>query len=68
MTSIEMIKYLQEKEEISRQEGIKSIIVDFYVFLYKLNIRPMLNKHIDGNLWNSYDFMHKYSPIYKKKV
>ncbi len=68
MTRESIVWRMKEKDEIARQEGIKSIIVDFYVLLSKLSIIDMLNFHIENGGWNSYTYMKTHSPLYKKKV
>ncbi len=56
-------KEVRRKEIIAKQEGIKSIIMDFRMLLAKLKVCP-----IPKSTFNSYNFMNKYSPIFKNKV
>lgn len=56
-------KEIRQREFIAKQEGIKSIIMDFRMLLAKLKVCP-----IPKSSFNSYDYMNKYSPIFKNKV
>lgn len=57
------IREMRQREEIARQEGIKSIIMDFRTLLAKLKVCSIPNSAID-----SYKFMQAHSPLYKNKV